>query len=531
MTAVEQPTYNDPTAIKSDALNAQKSVAFDNRYGDDTGQLAADALRQKSALAQKDEAATGELIYGRAKADQKYLKGAEDAINSPRPPLPTYEKIKNEPNPEDYHKYSVEFASASALLGAIAGHWTRAGGTASLNAFAGAMKGWQAGNVQAYEEAYKQWDQASKKTIENNNIELAKYKAILEDRKMNIDEKLQGLTIAGYEARNSVIVGMGKDGNFNGIAQAVDKMAMANQRYGAAVGTLSGVHNDQSAEMQGKIDYLNQNPDAARDLQQRNPVEFAKIAGTAHAMGVELKTPPPRADDQTLRADGQRYHDTGTLPTNMGRGQQGAEEARRIRGMAVQIAIENGEDPATMPTRWQQFKAQQAGLNAEQSSINRRAGNVAIFVDEANNAIPIVRSLAEQNAGKGLATWDAVQGAWKVERGDRGFANYTQQLNTLAGIYSRVVAGGGTGAVADREYMRKYLNPNMPLSAVEGNLDGYATEVQIAKEAPDNVRRQIQQRNQGGGQTPAAPQRSSAPPPDEAIQHLRDNPGLLAKDS
>ena len=72
---------------------------------------------------------------------------------------------------------------------------------------------------------------------------------------------------------------MGKDGNFNGIAQTVDKLAQVNQRYSAAVGTLSGVHDDQRENFQGQIEYLNKNPDAARDMQQRDPAKFAQFAG------------------------------------------------------------------------------------------------------------------------------------------------------------------------------------------------------------------------------------------------------------
>ena len=181
------PPADSVAEAKAASLNApipKSTVPFDQRYGDDTGQLGADALRQKSALAQKDDATTGQTrVYGRAGRNSTYLKGAESAIESPRPPLPTYEKIKNEPNPEDYHKYSVEFASASALLGAIAGKWTRAGRHPHRsNAFAGAMKGYNLIEwYEAYEEASKQWEQASEKTIDNNNIELAKYKAILKE--------------------------------------------------------------------------------------------------------------------------------------------------------------------------------------------------------------------------------------------------------------------------------------------------------------------------------------------------------------
>ena len=467
MTAVEQPTYNDPTAIKSDALNAQKSVAFDDRYGDDTGQLGADALRQKSALAQKDDATTGQLIYGRAKAEQKYLKGAEDAINSPRPPLPTYEKIKNEPNPEDYHKYSVEFASASALLGAIAGKWTRAGGTASLNAFAGAMQGWQKGNLQAYEEASKQWEQASKKTIDNNNIELAKYKAILEDRKMNIDEKLHGLTIAGYESQNSVIVGMGKDGNFNGIAQAVDKMAMANQRYGAAVGQLTDVRNDQREEMKGQIDALNADPSGAADLKANKPTEWFKIAGSAHAMGIELKEPPPVDTNRVqaaVDAVGQYKANPQTVLSRM------PPQDRKMFWGQLQEKYPDWSQ--------QTYNAQNVGGTAGARTEATRAANLDIILNSAKAAIP--QALAASDAmprGNWVPVNKAIQ-AMQAGTSDPKLAAFAVANLQIAELWARAMNPTGVMREGDRELALKNLN-------TATSPEAYRTVLNSVKQAMD----------------------------------------------
>ena len=381
------PPTDSVAEAKAASLNApipKSTVPFDQRYGDDTGQLGADALRQKSALAQNDDATIGQLIYGRAKAEQPYLKGAESAIDSPRPPLPTYEKIKNEPNPEDYHKYSVEFASASALLGAIAGKWTRAGGTASLNAFAGAMKGWQSGNLQAYEEASKQWEQASKKTIDNNNIELAKYKAILEDRKMNIDEKLQGLTIAGYEAQNSVIVGMGKDGNFNGIAQAVDKMATVNQRYGAAVDQLSGVRKDQTADQVAQIEYLNSNPEFARQLQQRDPGKWAQIGAAGELYRHPLNNPPQGSGEQLQGAVDMVGQNRASLATVMSR-MPAADKATFTRMLSEQYP----------EYRQQAYNAENAGDVTEARIARARIAKVNYASNLLDQNIPAAEAAAK----------------------------------------------------------------------------------------------------------------------------------------
>jgi hypothetical protein len=62
--------------------------------------------------------------------------------------------------------------------------------------------------------------------------------------------------------------------------------------------------------------------------------------------------------DAALTADAERYRQTGTLPPNMGRGQQGQVLAATIRNKAAEIETASGGDTATWPARWAQFKAQ-----------------------------------------------------------------------------------------------------------------------------------------------------------------------------
>jgi hypothetical protein len=152
-----------------------------------------------------------------------------------------------------------------------------------------------------------------------------------------------------------------------------------------------------------------------------------------------------------------------------------------------------GRDPTG--EEQQDFIARQGGVSAEERAVGVRAGGIALAVDESDRTVPNVRALAQKVAGKGYATWNAIESKWNVEKGDRDFAKYVQQINSLINIYGRVISGGGKGTVSDLEHGRQMLNPNMPLSAVEGSLDGFETEIQIAKEAPERVRAKIR----GGG--------------------------------
>lgn len=90
----------------------------------------------------------------------------------------------------------------------------------------------------------------------------------------------------------------------------------------------------------------------------------------------------------TLDADAERYRQTGQLPPGMGRGVQGAAEARAIRARATDIEIANGGDPATWPGRWQDFKASGVGKSAGERVKANREENLNLILKAADAAIP-----------------------------------------------------------------------------------------------------------------------------------------------
>src|SRR5579872_5548880 len=97
----------------------------------------------------------------------------------PMPQQPTQQQLGPAPDAKDYQKGAMEFASAMAVLGAVASEFTRVTGTQALSAFAGALNGWKQGNMQAYEDAAKKWEQDTKATLENNRQIMDKYKLAL----------------------------------------------------------------------------------------------------------------------------------------------------------------------------------------------------------------------------------------------------------------------------------------------------------------------------------------------------------------
>jgi hypothetical protein len=228
------------------------------------------------------------------------------------------------------------------------------------------------------------------------------------------------------------------------------------------------------------------------------------------------------ASGTTLDLGAETYYQTGKLPPNTGRGVQGAAVAQAYMARAAEL---HPDDPLEgWPARWQKFTARGAGAAAEERAVGQRAGAIAIAVDEASKTIPNVRSLAEKSAGKGVATWNSVENKWAVEKGDRDFAKYVQQMNSLINVYGRVISGGGKGTVSDLEHARQMLNPNMPLSAVQGSLEGFETEVGIAEAAPGEVRAKMR----GGSAASSQGTSTSSPATSASKKTTNTTPGGLS---
>jgi hypothetical protein len=430
------------------------------------------------------------------------------------PPPPEQQRLPAPPSmdPQRYQQNALAFVGVMAVMGALMGKFTRNAGNASLNAFAGAVKGWQTGNLEAYEQKSKEWQQTTEQMLANNKMVLEKYKAVLENKSLNIEQQMMAAKLIAAEYQDKIAFDALDAGNYTMFAQLHDKQTAAQDKAVESFLKLSGDKFHETEQNQAKAKQL-ETPEGQAWMQGLDPASRMKLEGFLKVYGSDAPPLSPAGGTpvggQTLDADAERYRQTGTLPPNMGRGQQGAAQASAIRQRATELEVADDGDPKDWPTNWQKFRAQGSGLSSEQGAIGRRAGGVALSVDEADRTLPRVRQLAEKSAGRGVAVWNTVDNQWKVQTGDKDFAEYVTQMNSLINIYGRVLSGGQSGTVSDKEHARAMINPNMPLSAVEGALDAFQFEISIAQEAPERVRaaRDKKQKNKSSdmGNNAAAP--------------------------
>lgn len=210
-------------------------------------------------------------------------------------------------------------------------------------------------------------------------------------------------------------------------------------------------------------------------LDPRNREVLAE--GTAAAA---LRATEAAGNSPALDADAERYRKTGQLPPNMGRGLQGNAESKAIRQRATDLELAAGGDPATWPTRWQDFRASGVGKSTAERVRANREENLDIILRATEAAIP-----AALEASKALPRSDFVPLNKIIQNGQVNTSNpqlvqFGMANLQLAEHWARAMNPTGVMRESDRDKALHFL------STAYGN-DTYAAalrqlETQIKRE-------------------------------------------------
>ncbi len=403
------------------------------------------ALSPQSALAGATKRYVGQLDT-LAADEQKEFAASEAAqapyrqkilgvLNSPNAAQAHLEKVKDAPKPQDYQKYSMEFFSSMALLGALAGRFTRKGGTTALNAFAGALKGWQQGNLQAYENAAKEWEQTTKQTLENNNIEIEKYREIMNDKKANIDQMMAAMNLVAAEHQNKIMFDATMEKNYTMAFGAVDKMAAAQTRAQGAVDKLTGLRGGQAAVIKSKVDTLNANPSLFSQMTEK---DYLNIKGAADALGLKLADPPAGM----IFAGGGQPRSAPAMALK-----QFIEEQTRILGHPPTAeAISN-------------FAAHYgAEVKATRDFSTGTQGNAIRSFSVALDHLDVAEQLGQALQSGNSQALNALRNTAKQQFGWEGAVDFNFAKKIVGDEITKSILGSGAGTGQDREDIQKAFN-------------------------------------------------------------------------
>lgn len=162
----------------------------------------------------------------------------------------------------------------------------------------------------------------------------------------------------------------------------------------------------------------------------------------------------PTMDAAAIQGAAERYLETGTLPPNMGRGLQGSANANAIQNEAAQIAQQRGIDMATLPAKWQQFKAQQVAI---QRFTSGPQGNTIRSFNVLVDHLGTLDEAAQALKNGDIRFFNQWKQNWAANTGSTAPTNF-DGVKALVGDEIVKAVVGSAGALADREEVKKDLD-------------------------------------------------------------------------
>ncbi len=184
-----------------------------------------------------------------------------------------------------------------------------------------------------------------------------------------------------------------------------------------------------------------------------------EVAGTAAATGENpyewAKANPDNPRAVAMLGDAERYLKTGVLPTNMGRGAQGAAEARRIRAIANQMAVERGIPLEELPKKWQTFKSEQVAI---QRFMSGPQGNTTRSLNVVVDHAETLQRLGEALKNKDIQVFNRVAQEWAQQTGRAAPVNFDMAKQIVGAELIKALGVAGAGTEDERAQLGKSLS-------------------------------------------------------------------------
>ncbi len=155
------------------------------------------------------------------------------------PPLP-----KKEPN-----NPASAFTTVLGAFAALAPLFTRRPLINTLTSFAGVVKGYHQGQQENRAYEMQRFNASYKEAMERHKEQMDQYNAVLNDRKLSVDEKIAQLSALGNATRDEVMLGQLDQGGVKAVASLLTERA----RLGEMVGLAKARMDAQREMVQGAI--------------------------------------------------------------------------------------------------------------------------------------------------------------------------------------------------------------------------------------------------------------------------------------
>lgn len=430
----------------------------------------------------------GKASKEEAEEDQAYREKMDELYQNYKPGTVDFGGQPNQPEQNPLH----QFGSLASMIGVFGSLFTKNGAVNALNASAAAMNAAKNNDKEAYDNAYKAWQDHTK-----NSIEKAKLDHEALGDALDLADKDHGLALAkikAYAAENNWPAA-------SVLAQAGDleELAKLQKSLESATGKL-GNFKSMIAE-QGVQEFIQQNKRAP------NFKEMADINAAA-----EGKPPIEGSlNDDAIDVAVRRLFD-GDKSALSGIGYNKADRARVVNAIP-EIGKAMGLTQDQIARKMTDAQAQFAGDMSYQRSLGTQSAAVATASESVGGAAQMLRDASAAVDRSEYPNINAIELAVKKGTGDPALAQFDIALDSLATERARALNPRGVPREADIDSARRVLSRNYGDQTLDSAIE------QIIKET-DNIKASVARTRGQKGSSDQTPSKSSLPA--EAAKTLKE---------
>jgi|SRR5215472_5656574 len=227
---------------------------------------AADIFEARQQLGAEEQ----DILGRREKELAPYRSSLARTMAQPAPARPQMQKQQPFQSPGTEAMWN--WSQAALLVGALAGALGRRSATQSLNAIAGMNEGLAQGNIENYNRSYKQWEANARATRENNEQKMNEYKAVMEARHYDIEQKMSMMELVSNKYRDEIAAQAARDKNFTALAEIIMKNDEAQNKFNTEMEKVKQAHDKMNQRLFQKgspqwLDYMSK-------LKKEDPDEY-----------------------------------------------------------------------------------------------------------------------------------------------------------------------------------------------------------------------------------------------------------------
>lgn len=217
--------------------------------------------------------------------------------------------------------------------------------------------------------------------------------------------------------------------------------------------------------------------------------EWFDIKGLPKDVGkIGTASPEATLSEGALRRMAEQYvAGDKSVFQNLGRGAQGAANVVALREMVDAVAAEKNISGSEQAAINADFMAQGAALR----SLAQRHARIGSNIVAADKAAGLLKELSPKVYRTDFVPYNKVMNAWRENTGDVETRQLGAALNTFLNEYATAVAGNQGMTVSGRQHAEELLSAADGPEAFEGVIGILRREMQMALEAPEQMRDEI----------------------------------------